>query len=110
MEPGMGQRETEAFWSSFHSIDNLIESLRTRIPELPQSGSNTASTRTLLLIHSLTNAATIKLHSSFSYADSVSNQKCVKAASDMVIHNGVDLRTLGAVNSVYGVSENLWMS
>jgi hypothetical protein len=103
--PNMGQREREAFNASFHSIDNLIEGFRTWIPDLPQSGANTANTRTLLLTHSLANAATIKLHSSFSYADPVSNQKCVKAATDMVTHNRVDLRSLGTVNSVFGA---LW--
>lgn len=103
--PSMGQRETQAFWSSFRSIDNLVENLRAQLPELPHSGSNTANTRTLLLIHSLTNSATIKLHSSFSYADPSSSQKCIKAASDMVSHTGVDLRPLGTVNSVYGA---LW--
>ncbi|KXN93192.1 hypothetical protein AN958_00116 [Leucoagaricus sp. SymC.cos] len=101
----MGPRETEAFTTSFRSIDSLIENFRNCIPQLPQTGTNTANTRGLLLIHNLTNAATIKLHSSFSYADPVSNQKCIKAASDMVSHHGVDLRTLGAVNSVYGA---LW--
>jgi len=101
---GMGQRESEAFWNSFRSIDNLIGILRTKTPDLSQSGSNTANMRTLLLIHSLINAAIIKLHSNFSYADVISNQKCIMAASDMVSHKGVDLRTLGAVNSIYGVS------
>jgi hypothetical protein len=106
----MGQREREAFNASFHSIDNLIEGFRTWIPDLPQSGANTANTRTLLLTHSLANAATIKLHSSFSYADPVSNQKCVKAATDMVTHNRVDLRSLGTVNSVFGVSGSTYLT
>ncbi|KAF9454307.1 hypothetical protein P691DRAFT_845205 [Macrolepiota fuliginosa MF-IS2] len=103
--PNMPQRESDAFSASFHSINKLIDEFRLWIPQLPQSGSNTANTRTLLLIHSLTNAATIKLHGIFSYGDPVSNEKCVQAACDMVNFTGIDLRTFGIVNSVYGV---LW--
>lgn len=99
----MASRELEAFTASFRSIDKLIDGFRTWIPQLSQSGTNTAGTRLLMLIHSLANAATIKLHGIFSYSDSISNQKCVQAACDMVNLNGIDLRSLGVVNSVYGV-------
>jgi len=101
---GMGQRDSETFWKSFRSTDDLLEILRTKTPDLPRPGSNTTDMRTLLLIHSLINAAIIKLHSTFSYANVTSNQKCIMAASDMFTHHGVDLRTLGVVNSIYGVS------
>ena len=101
---GMRQRDSETFWKSFHSTDDLLGILRTKTPDLPQPGSNTTDIRTPLLIRSLINAAIIKLHSTFSYADVTSNQKCIMAASDMFTHHGVDLRTLGAVNSIYGVS------
>jgi hypothetical protein len=95
-------RESEAFTASFRSIDTLIDSFRTWIPQLTQS-TNTASTRAIMLIHGLTNAATIKLHGIFSYSNSISNQKCIQAACNMFTFNGIDLHRLGAVNSVYGV-------
>jgi len=100
----MRQRDSEAFWKSFRSTDDLLEILRTKTPDLSRPGSNNTDMRTLLLIHSLINAAIIKLHSTFSYANVTSNQKCITAASDMFIHHGVDLRTLGVVNSIFGVS------
>lgn len=100
----MRQRDSEAFWKSFRSTDDLLEILRTKTPDLSRPGSNDTDMRTLLLIHSLINAAIIKLHSTFSYANVTSNQKCITAASDMFIHHGVDLRTLGVVNSIFGVS------
>lgn len=103
----MSRRETEAFTASFSSINRLIDDFRLWIPQLSQLGTNTANVRTILLIHSLTNAAVIKLHGSFSYGDPVSNQKCVQAACDMVNFNGIDLRSLGYVNSVYGVRYSL---
>lgn len=95
-------RESEVYTASFRSIDALIDSFRAWIPQLARS-INTASTRTIMLIHGLTNAATIKLHGNFSYSNSISNQKCVQAACNMVTFNGIDLQRLGAVNSVYGV-------
>lgn len=104
----MPKRESDAFTASFHSINKLIDEFRLWIPQLSQSGSNTANTRMLLLVHSLTNAATIKLHGIFSYADPISNQKCVQAACDMVNFNGIDLRSLGVVNSVYGVCNSFY--
>jgi len=104
---GMRQRDSEAFWKSFRSTDDLLETLRTKTPDLPRPGSNTTDMRTLLLIHSLINAAIIKLHSIFSYANVTSNQKCIMAASDMFTHHGVDLRALGPVNSIFGVSRLL---
>lgn len=100
-------REAEAFNASFRSVDTLIDGFRTWLPQLIQS-TNIATTKTIMLIHGLTNAATIKLHGIFSFSNTISNQKCVQAACDMVTVNGIDLRRLGAVNSVYGVSTYLF--
>lgn len=99
----MASRESETFTTSFNSIDKLIDEFRARIPPLSRSSTKAAGTRTLMLIHSLTNVATIKLHEIFSCSNLISNQKCVQAACDVVNFNGFYLRSLGVVNPVYGV-------
>jgi hypothetical protein len=104
LDPDLSEREFQAFAAAFQSINRLIDSFRAHLPPLSDLDPKQSSTRTILLTHALTDAATIKLHSIFSYADSASKQHCVTAARDMVSFGGLNLQEVGYINPIMGVS------
>ncbi|KAG5646377.1 hypothetical protein DXG03_003700 [Asterophora parasitica] len=83
--PNMQTREFHAYTAAFQSINRVIETFRTILPPLSQLDVKHPSTRALLLIHALTDAAVIKLHINFSYADSSSKHHCLTAARNMTL-------------------------
>ncbi|KAJ7041555.1 hypothetical protein C8F04DRAFT_1079230 [Mycena alexandri] len=103
--PNFPEREAQSWGTAFNVVDQLIKSLRFQLPSLAQLEGR-GSTRTLLLTHSLLNAATIKLHSIF-YSDPTSRQTCLDAARDMFRFGGTDPRGLGYLNPMMGT---LWMT
>ncbi|KAJ7023359.1 hypothetical protein C8F04DRAFT_1134562 [Mycena alexandri] len=103
--PNFPEREAQSWGTAFNVVDQLIKSLRLQLPTLAQLEGR-GSTRTILLTHSLLNAATIKLHSIF-YSDPTSRQTCLDAARDMFRFGGTDPRGLGYLNPMMGT---LWMT
>ncbi|KAJ7189062.1 hypothetical protein C8R46DRAFT_1206165 [Mycena filopes] len=117
--PNFPEREAQSWGTAFNAVDQLIKSLRLQLPPVlahaqPEPGR---PARTILLTHSLLNAATIKLHSIF-YADPTSHQMCLDAARDMFrfgggTGTGADPRGLGLgggqgyLNPMMGT---LWMT
>jgi hypothetical protein len=97
-------REFQAFAAAFQSINRLIDAFRLHLPSLNDLNPKDPATRTILLTHALTDAATIKLHSIFSYADSASKQHCLTAARNMVAFGGLNLHEVGYMNPIMGVS------
>ncbi|KAJ7252370.1 hypothetical protein B0H12DRAFT_1117985 [Mycena haematopus] len=103
-KPNVPEREAQSWWTAFNVVDQLITSLRSELPDLAQLQVR-SSARTILLTHSLLNAATIKLHSIF-YTDPTSRQNCLAAARDMFRFGGTNPQGLGYLNPIMGT---LWM-
>ncbi|KAF6761603.1 hypothetical protein DFP72DRAFT_987787 [Ephemerocybe angulata] len=99
--PNMGQREFQAFAAGFQTVNRLIETFRSQLPPISTYRASDPAIRTLILTHALTDAATIKLHGIFAYADSASKQHCLTAA------RSVSLQEVGYLNPIMGT---LWMS
>lgn len=64
-----------------------------------------STTKAVLLTHALADAALIKLHSSFAYTYTSSQQVCLTAARNIVNLGGVDIHHVGRVNPIMGT---LW--
>lgn len=105
--PNLSERELQAFAVAFQSINRLIDAFRATLPSLSDSDPKQSSTRTILLTHALTDAATIKLHSIFSYADFAFKQHCLTASRNMVSFGGLNLQEVGYINPIMGT---LWMT
>lgn len=99
----MQQREFQAFAAAFQSVNRLIESFRSLLPPLSHIEVTDPTIRTLLMTHALADAATIKLHGIFAYADTSSKQNCLMAARNMVSLGGVNLQEIGYMNPIMGV-------
>ncbi|KAJ7826864.1 hypothetical protein B0H14DRAFT_3467369 [Mycena olivaceomarginata] len=103
--PNVPEREAQGWWTAFGAVDQLINALRSELPDLAQLQGRSAA-RTILLTHSLLNAATIKLHSIF-YTDPTSRQNCLAAARDMFRFGGMNMQGLGYLNPMMGT---LWLT
>ncbi|KAL1745531.1 hypothetical protein HDZ31DRAFT_36200 [Schizophyllum fasciatum] len=120
----MSPRDYQTFSHLFTSTHALLVAFRDRIPALithtpPVLAHGSAalmpppaspvpqdpSLRTLLLTHSLTNAALIKLHLPFFGSDAVSRQHCVVAAQAMFDFGNVDVTQFACLNPIAGT---LW--
>ncbi|KAJ6631297.1 hypothetical protein B0H10DRAFT_1978077 [Mycena sp. CBHHK59/15] len=104
--PNLSPREAQSLSTAFQTVDQLITSLRTQLPNFAQLDGR-SSARTILLTRSLLNAATIKLHSIFMYSDPTSRQNCLDAARDMFRFGDINLQGLGYLNPMMGT---LWMT
>ncbi|TFK29693.1 hypothetical protein FA15DRAFT_631604 [Coprinopsis marcescibilis] len=104
--PNMQQREFQAFAAAFQTVHRLIEGFRAQIPQLAGHETGDPTVRTLILTHALADAAIIKLHGIFSYADSSSKQHCLTAARNIMHCGGVNLPEVGYLNPMMGT---LWM-
>ncbi|KAF8142202.1 hypothetical protein K438DRAFT_1878645 [Mycena galopus ATCC 62051] len=102
-KPNIPEREAQSWWTAFNVVDQLINSLRAELPDIAQLQGR-SSARTILLTHSLLNAATIKLHSIF-YTDPTSRQTCLAAARNMFRFGGSSPQG-GYLNPMMGT---LWM-
>ncbi|KAJ7646037.1 hypothetical protein DFH06DRAFT_581858 [Mycena polygramma] len=102
--PNMPERDATSWWAAFHTVDQLINTLRSELPDIAQLQGR-SSGRTALLTQSLLNAATIKLHTIF-YNDPSSRQTCLAAARDMFRFGGTSPQGLGYLNPMMGT---LWM-
>jgi len=100
----MGQREFQAFASAFQTVNRLIDTFRSQLPPISDHETSDPAIRTLILTHALTDAATIKLHGIFAYADSASKQHCLTAARSVIQCGGVNLQEVGYLNPIMGVS------
>ncbi|RXW23877.1 hypothetical protein EST38_g1966 [Candolleomyces aberdarensis] len=105
--PNMQQREFQAFAAAFQTVNRLIETFRSHLPPITKHEANDPAVRTLILIHGLTDAASIKLHGIFAYADSASKQHCLTAARNVIQCGGVNLTEVGYLNPIMGT---LWMT
>ncbi|KAJ6593094.1 hypothetical protein B0H19DRAFT_1245906 [Mycena capillaripes] len=101
--PNVPEREAHSWWTAFGVVDQLINTLRSELPDIAQLQGR-SSARTVLLTHSLLNAATIKLHSIF-YTDPTSRQNCLAAAREMFRFGGTNPQGLGYLNPIMGT---LW--
>ena len=99
----MQPREAQAFNSAFQAIDQLIRSFRNSLPALSPSaaGAEKQHLRPLILAHTVTNAAIIKLHNPFTFNDANSSAECM-AAARMIVNDVQE--DLGFVNPLMGVS------
>ncbi|KAJ6476170.1 hypothetical protein C8R45DRAFT_1009047 [Mycena sanguinolenta] len=104
-KPNLPEREAQSWWTAFNVVNQLITSVWSELPDLAQL-QDRSSARTILLTHSLLNAATIKLHSIF-YTDPTSRQNCLAAARDMFRFGGTNPHGLGYLNPIMGT---LWMT
>ncbi|KAJ6593123.1 hypothetical protein B0H19DRAFT_1365280 [Mycena capillaripes] len=102
--PDIPEWETQSWWTAFGVVDQLINSLRSELPDIAQPQGRT--TRMLLLTHSLLNAATIRLYSIF-YTHPTARQNCLSAARDMLRFGGTNPQELGYLNPMMGT---LWMT
>ena len=102
----MAQREFQAFASGFQTVNRLIDSFRSQLPPISTYRTNDPAIRTLILTHALTDAATIKLHGIFAYADSASKQHCLTSARSIIDCGSVSLQEVGYLNPIMGVSEH----
>jgi hypothetical protein len=102
----MAQREFQAFASGFQTVNRLIDSFRSQLPPISTYRTNDPAIRTLILTHALTDAATIKLHGIFAYADSASKQHCLTSARSIIDCGNVPLQEVGYLNPIMGVSEH----
>lgn len=100
----MQQREFQAFAAAFQTVHRLIEGFRALLPAIAGHEANDPGIRDLILTHALADAAIIKLHSIFSYADSSSKQHCLNAARNIIQCGGVNLQEVGYLNPMMGVS------
>lgn len=96
----MPTRDAQIFHSAFQSLDSLISSFHASLPSLDSYGSESRP-RLVMLAHAVTNAAIIKLHNVFAYANANSNDLCMNAARSIVDNAQQDL---GFVNPLMGVS------
>ncbi|KAJ7177573.1 hypothetical protein C8R43DRAFT_974816 [Mycena crocata] len=97
-------RESQSWWTPFRTIEQLISALRSQLPDLAQLDGRSPA-RTILLTHSLLNAAIIKLHSMFMYSDTTSRDACLAAARDMFRFGDMNIQGLGYLNPIMGT---LW--
>ncbi|KAG2011819.1 hypothetical protein CC2G_011889 [Coprinopsis cinerea AmutBmut pab1-1] len=104
--PNMQQREFQAFAAAFQTVHRLIEQCRAQLPAIAGHEISDPSLRTLILAHALVDAAIIKLHGIFAYADSSSKQHCLTAARNIITCGGVNLAEVGYLNPIMGT---LWM-
>ncbi|EAU90494.2 hypothetical protein CC1G_00878 [Coprinopsis cinerea okayama7 len=100
------QREFQAFAAAFQTVHRLIEQCRAQLPAIAGHEISDPSLRTLILAHALVDAAIIKLHGIFAYADSSSKQHCLTAARNIITCGGVNLAEVGYLNPIMGT---LWM-
>lgn len=100
----MQPREAHLFAATFRSVSNLIDTVRMQLPPLEHLNITDSTARTILLSHSLINAATVKLHGIFSYVDPVSRGQCLEAAKAMFRLGNIRLADLPHVNPIMGVS------
>ncbi|KAJ7865858.1 hypothetical protein B0H14DRAFT_3862133 [Mycena olivaceomarginata] len=98
--PNVPKGEAQSWWKAFGVVDQLINSLRFK------SKAAVRAPRTILLTHSLLNAATIKLHS-ICYTNPLSRQSCLAAARDVLRFGGANPQGLGHLNPMMGI---LWMT
>ncbi|KAJ7478668.1 hypothetical protein B0H11DRAFT_2234126 [Mycena galericulata] len=106
-KPNVSPREAQFLSNAFHTVDGLIKALRAQLPELAQLDGRSPAARTVLLTHSLLNAATIKLHSLFMASDPTSRKECIAAAQDMFRFGDMNLQGLGYLNPMMGT---LWIT
>ncbi|KAJ7939732.1 hypothetical protein B0H13DRAFT_1586901, partial [Mycena leptocephala] len=108
--PNVSEGEAQSWWKAFGVVDQLINSLRSDLADfaaqLQVQGRSPGSARTILLTHSLLNAATIKLHS-ICYTNPLSRQSCLAAARDVFRLGGPNPHGLGHLNPMMGI---LWMT
>ena len=97
-QPDLSDREFQAFTVAFRSMNRLIDSFRVTLSPSSDLDPKQSSTPTVLLTRALVDAATIKLHSTFS------KQHCVTAARDMVSFSGLNLEEVKYINPIMGVS------
>jgi len=102
----MERHEFDAFFETYTSLGNLLDKFRATLPPILRFDSTTgAATGTLVVIHALAHAATIKLHDNFASTDPGSRQKCVAAAQAIVSLVGdTDPPGVSCFNPIVGVS------
>jgi hypothetical protein len=102
----MQQREFDAFFESYTRLGKLLDGFRAILPPVMHFDSAARSaTRTLIIIHALAHAATIKLHHNFASTDPGSRQKCLAAAQAIVaLIEDTDHADVRCFNPIVGVS------
>ena len=102
----MQQREFDAFFESYTSLGSLLDKFKAILPPILRFDSTAgAATGTLVVIHALAHAATIKLHGNFAASDPSSRQKCIAAAQAIVgLVGDTDPADVGCFNPFVGVS------
>ncbi|KAH9479396.1 hypothetical protein JR316_0007986 [Psilocybe cubensis] len=103
----MTPRDKVAYDAAAKSVNTLLETFRAKLGVRPRLNPQDPSVRTILLIHALVDAASIKLHWIFSYAYPESKQICLSAARNIVNYGDFDLQGLTIINPIMG---NLWMT
>ncbi|KAL0957024.1 hypothetical protein HGRIS_003125 [Hohenbuehelia grisea] len=98
-------REFQVFMAGFQSLDQHVSEFKSQLAPLPQPlVGDKKATRHLMFAHTLVNAATIKLHSIFSFSDTNSQAQCMAAARSIVNDAQSDL---GFVHPLMG---SLWVT
>jgi len=89
------------------SVHNLINTLRSELPQPSQLDVSESVSRTILLTHALIDAAMIKLHTPFAYSAETSKQICIRSAQSIISFGQDNLHEISALNPVIGY---LWMT
>lgn len=95
---------SDAFRDAFQTVGRHLDEFQHYLPVLSQLNAKDPMLRTMLLTHTIIDAATIQLYRIFFYVDSVARQHCLMAAHNMVACGGLDLREFGCMNPIMGVS------
>jgi len=98
----MTRGDQKNYDTAWRSVDLLIETFRTNLVPIPRY--NDPNIRTILLIHGLVDAASIKLHWMFAGVPSKSKEICLTAARNIVDYGDLNLQELGVMNPIMGVS------
>ncbi|KAF8169862.1 hypothetical protein K438DRAFT_1941215 [Mycena galopus ATCC 62051] len=99
-------RNSNTFTSEFRNLDRVIETLKQTLPPLD---SETDGSHSLLVIHTLTQVATIQLHNPFCLTDELSRSRVISAARTVVeLIRQTNLRSdFGYIDAIVGT---LWMA
>jgi hypothetical protein len=105
--PSFQQTEYRNYTAACTSVHNLINTLRSQLPQQTQLDMSDPESRTILLTHALIDAAMIKLHTPFAYSAETSKQICIRSAQSIISFGQANLHEIGALNPVVGY---LWMT
>jgi hypothetical protein len=102
-------QQAAAFRAEFLALDQLTNKFQTHMTPLNQfQGLAAQDTHDRFVTFSLAYSATVQLHKNFALQNATSNQKCLTAASAVVIIlSSANLSELACIDPIMGVSSSI---